>query len=159
MLAVATTSNPAPRVSSFDLNGALGGIRTHGLSLRRAALYPTELQALDLSWDWLDMNPQGRPAFTVFQGPSRKMVPRVGFEPTRPYGHYALNVARLPFRHLGILTCHKGVLQIDRILLRKVLRPGPKRWWAIEDLNLWPPRCERGALTAELTALLGRNLT
>ena len=29
------------------------------------------------------------------------LVPRVGFEPTRPYGHYALNVARLPFRHLG----------------------------------------------------------
>ena len=28
-------------------NGALGGTRTHGLSLRRAALYPTELQALD----------------------------------------------------------------------------------------------------------------
>ncbi len=26
---------------------ALGGTRTHGLSLRRAALYPTELQALD----------------------------------------------------------------------------------------------------------------
>ena len=33
----------------------------------------------------------------------RIMVPRVGFEPTRPYGHYALNVARLPFRHLGPL--------------------------------------------------------
>ena len=27
------------------INGALGGTRTHGLSLRRAALYPTELQA------------------------------------------------------------------------------------------------------------------
>ncbi len=26
-------------------NGALGGIRTHDLSLRRAALYPAELQA------------------------------------------------------------------------------------------------------------------
>jgi hypothetical protein len=24
------------------------------------------------------------------------MMPKVGFEPTRPYGHYALNVARLP---------------------------------------------------------------
>jgi hypothetical protein len=29
------------------------------------------------------------------------MVPKVGFEPTRPFGHYALNVARLPFRHFG----------------------------------------------------------
>ncbi len=24
------------------------------------------------------------------------VMPKVGFEPTRPYGHYALNVARLP---------------------------------------------------------------
>ncbi len=30
-----------------------------------------------------------------------RMVPKVGFEPTRPCGHYALNVARLPFRHFG----------------------------------------------------------
>ena len=29
------------------------------------------------------------------------MVPKEGFEPTRPCGHYALNVARLPFRHFG----------------------------------------------------------
>ena len=29
------------------------------------------------------------------------MVPKVRFELTRPYGHYALNVARLPFRHFG----------------------------------------------------------
>ena len=27
-------------------------------------------------------------------------------------------------------------------------------WWAMEDLNLRPPRCERGALTTELTALI-----
>jgi hypothetical protein len=31
----------------------------------------------------------------------RFLVPKVGFEPTRPHGHYALNVARLPFRHFG----------------------------------------------------------
>ncbi len=30
------------------------------------------------------------------------MVPKVRFELTRPYGHYALNVARLPFRHFGL---------------------------------------------------------
>lgn len=29
------------------------------------------------------------------------MVPKGGFEPPRPNGHYALNVARLPFRHFG----------------------------------------------------------
>ena len=32
------------------------------------------------------------------------MVPRAGVEPARPCGHYALNVARLPFRHLGNLS-------------------------------------------------------
>ena len=25
-------------------------------------------------------------------------------------------------------------------------------WWAVQDLNLWPPPCEGGALPAELTA-------
>ena len=30
-------------------------------------------------------------------------MPRAGVEPARPCGHYALNVARLPFRHLGNL--------------------------------------------------------
>ncbi len=29
------------------------------------------------------------------------LVPKVGFEPTRPEGHCALNAARLPFRHFG----------------------------------------------------------
>ncbi len=65
-------------------NGALGGIRTHDLSLRRAALYPAELQARGT-------------------GICGVLVPRVRFELTRPYGHYVLNVARLPFRHPGTL--------------------------------------------------------
>ena len=25
-------------------------------------------------------------------------------------------------------------------------------WWAVEDLNLWPPACKTNALPAELTA-------
>ena len=29
-------------------------------------------------------------------------------------------------------------------------------WWAVQDLNLWPPPCEGGALPAELTALVAR---
>jgi hypothetical protein len=29
------------------------------------------------------------------------MVPKERFELSCPYGHYALNVARLPFRHFG----------------------------------------------------------
>ena len=55
--------------------GALGETRTPDLCLRRAALYPLSYQ--------------------------RGLVPKVGFEPTRAYAHYALNVARLPFRHFG----------------------------------------------------------
>ena len=70
--------------SAKQKNGALGGIRTHDLSLRRAALYPAELQA--------------RGAY------GSVVVPRVRFELTRPYGHYVLNVARLPFRHPGTLS-------------------------------------------------------
>ena len=58
-------------------NGALGEIRTHDLCLRRAALYPLSYKR------------------------ASEMVPREGFEPTRPKGHCALNAARLPFRHLG----------------------------------------------------------
>ena len=34
----------------------------------------------------------------------RRLVPKEGFEPTHPYGYYVLNVARLPFRHFGILN-------------------------------------------------------
>ena len=30
-----------------------------------------------------------------------RLVPKERFELSRPYGHYALNVARLPFRHFG----------------------------------------------------------
>ena len=31
------------------------------------------------------------------------VVPKEGLEPSCPYGHYALNVARLPFRHFGAI--------------------------------------------------------
>ena len=33
----------------------------------------------------------------------KRLVPKGRFELPRPYGHYALNVARLPFRHFGNL--------------------------------------------------------
>jgi hypothetical protein len=29
-------------------------------------------------------------------------VPKVGVEPTRPFGHRILSPARLPFRHFGV---------------------------------------------------------
>ena len=71
--------------------GALGGIRTHDLSLRRAALYPAELQA----------HKGGRIHVLNFTSINTNMVPRARVELARPCGHYALHVARLPFRHLG----------------------------------------------------------
>ena len=59
-----------------------------------------------------------------------RLVPKVGFEPTRPCGHYALNVACLPFHHFGT----------------------QRRWWAMQDLNLRPLPCEGSALATELIA-------
>ena len=46
------------------------------------------------------------------------LVPKEGFEPTRPCGHYALNVARLPFRHFGTSSYQWSVFssQSDRTL-------------------------------------------
>ena len=79
---------------------ALGGTRTHGLSLRRAALYPTELQALDERC-----------------GKYFSMVPKEGFEPTHPFEYYVLNVARLPFRHFGLRYIGKfaGVIALPSV--------------------------------------------
>ena len=59
----------------------------------------------------------------------KRLVPKERFELSRPFEHYALNVARLPFRHFGAIL-----------------------WWAVQDLNLWPLACEASALTTELTA-------
>ena len=77
---------------------ALGGTRTHGLSLRRAALYPLSYKRTQRTLGdlWL--------------------VPKEGFEPTHPCGYYALNVARLPFRHFGTSAdarrLHLGVIEL-----------------------------------------------
>ena len=40
-------------------SGALGEIRTHDLCLRRATLYPTELQALRFDYILFDLKKQG----------------------------------------------------------------------------------------------------
>ncbi len=64
-------------------------------------------------------------------------------------GYYALNVARLPFRHFGTYKSPSfDPLRTDGTDSRRVLM-----WWAIEDLNLGPLACEASALTAELIAL------
>ena len=61
-------------------------------------------------------------------------------------GYYALNVARLPFRHFGTaMPLSLDPLHAHGAESRQV-------WWAIEDLNLGPLACEASALTAELTA-------
>jgi hypothetical protein len=41
------------------------------------------------------------------------MVPKERFELSRPYGHYALNVARLPFRHFGISAIQEDYTQLS----------------------------------------------
>ena len=85
------TNGPRTDRGTIGEYGALGGIRTHDLSLRRAALYPAELQA----------HKCGRIHVLNFTAINTNMVPRARVELARPCGHYALNVARLPFRHLG----------------------------------------------------------
>jgi hypothetical protein len=42
-----------------------------------------------------------------------RMVPKERFELSRPYGHYALNVARLPFRHFGIASDTGGLYPVN----------------------------------------------
>jgi hypothetical protein len=53
-------------------------------------------------------------------------VPKERFELSRPYGHYALNVARLPFRHFGMtnnITLYDTLIFVNRITRTKgVLR-------------------------------------
>ena len=64
-------------------------------------------------------------------------------------GYYALNVARLPFRHFGISRS----LLLDPSHTYCTASRRALMWWAIEDLNLGPLACEASALTAELIAL------
>ena len=56
------------------------------------------------------------------------LVPKVRFELTRPYGHYALNVARLPFRHFGPDSHYRRVAF-------SVQPRGGLDWWAVLDSN------------------------
>ena len=90
--------------------GALGGIRTHDLSLRRAALYPAELQAHKCG---------KKPRIECYFNKTN-MVPRARVELARPCGHYALNVARLPFRHLG-----------TRVQINNLTTSAKSEWWAM----------------------------
>ena len=94
---------------------------------------------------WRDSNPrplppQGSALSTELQARANcadadKLVPRAGFEPARPCGHYALNVARLPFRHLGVGRprqlgdCSSGMdrlqARVPRVRVRRGQRDAP----------------------------------
>ncbi len=65
-------------------------------------------------------------------------------------GHYALNVARLPFRHFGTYLPPS----LDPLLIEGGVSCQVLMWWAIEDSNLGPLACEASALTAELITLV-----
>ena len=45
-----------------------------------------------------------------------EMVPKERFELSRPCGHYALNVARLPFRHFGVVGLQASVNYTERLV-------------------------------------------
>ena len=53
------------------------------------------------------------------------MVPKEGFEPTRAIAHYALNVARLPFRHFGINGAKLSDLMPTQEVERLTAPPSP----------------------------------
>ena len=74
-----------------------------------------------------------------------QVVPKEGFEPTHPCGYYALNVARLPFRHFGTMGVQSSPRQLS--LESRSLTAERSLWWAVEDLNLGPLACEASALT------------
>ena len=58
------------------------------------------------------------------------LVPKVGFEPTRPEGHRILSPTRLPFRHFGRLLGHSSDegSEVQRISPRRRPAPQPSRY-------------------------------
>ena len=119
--------------------GALGGTRTHGLILRRDALYPSELQARVSETTHLNVRP------IVGRGLLRySLVPKEGLEPTRPFR--ALHPECSASTNSATSACSRCSLDS--------FDPRSPIWWAVEGSNLGPLACEASALTTELTARL-----
>ncbi len=68
------------------------------------------------------------------------MVPRVGVEPTRPCGHYVLNVARLPFRHPG------SIVRISNLSTYPMVNDAPVPNSVIRPPSFDPKRVQRVAI-------------
>jgi hypothetical protein len=73
-------------------NGVWGGARSHNLRFRKPRLCPIELPRQEYSTYPLLYSTELR----------AYMVPKVGLEPTRPYGPRFLKPRSMPFLHLGI---------------------------------------------------------
>ena len=122
-----------------EMTGALGGTRTHGLILRRDALYPSELQARVSETVHLDAHAHCR-AQVCFH----LLVPKEGLEPTRPFR--ALHPECSASTNSATSACSR--------CLPESSDPCSPEWWAVEGSNLGPLACEASALTTELTARL-----
>ena len=122
-----------------ETHGALGGTRTHGLILRRDALYPSELQARVSETTHLDVRALFGAWTDLFS-----LVPKEGLEPTRPFR--ALHPECSASTNSATSACTR--CSPDSFDTRSPV------WWAVEGSNLGPLACEASALTTELTARL-----
>src|SRR5690606_22305399 len=99
------------------------------------------------------------PGVYVFLDLTRKMrVPKVGFEPTRPWGQRFLRPPRLPFRHFGR----------DHYTVYRSVFPGsnarPVRCWSVRAGRVLPinnvPKCRRSsAKTRQRSGKYGTVIT
>ena len=97
--------------------------------------------------------------------PSRQMTSKAFSTriDTRPSGRVSRGTKKAHCQHsaLYILAERKGLEPsasgvTGRRYNRLNYRSG---WWAVQDLNLWPPPCKGGAQPTELTAHHSRSLT